>query len=330
MSGIDRADAFARWWVDRYTAALPAPVADRRRAEIRSDVGEQRAWAATTQTAPVRLAASIVRRVVVGMVADLWWRRAQLAAARGRTETSGAHMWSWMRRTWWQALAVLLGGIEVGTGVSWPIEEPSIGAVVGGAITGAAGLLTIAGVAVRRRHRVRGDVMIAVGVLPFVSWYWTYVFPAAAVTVLAAALVDAADARPSHTAALPPTGDRVRVGLVVALVAALAGSVFLDSPGAAVVLVSPLLAALVTHAVVGGRADLVPSTRAGVLLVGVGIGNAIFVLVARLLGDVDGVAVPGSAASAAAAFSALVILVGCGLLVVGWSRQPPSPTSHRH
>lgn len=83
MSGIDRADAFARWWVDRYTAALPAPVADRRRSEIRSDVWEHRAWATTTQTAPPRVAVSIVRRVVVGIVADLWWRRTQLAAARG-------------------------------------------------------------------------------------------------------------------------------------------------------------------------------------------------------------------------------------------------------
>lgn len=235
-----------------------------------------------------------------------------------------------MRRTWWPALAVLLGGIEVGTGVSTPFEDPTRGGLIAGVLTGAAGLLVLAGVAIRRRHRVRGDVMVAVGVLPVVSWYWTYVFPVAAVSVLAAALVDAADARPSHTAAPAQASDRIRVGLVVALAAALAGSVFLDSPGAAVVLVSPLLAALVTHAVVGGRADLAPSTRAGVLLVGVGVGNAIFVLVARLLGDVDGVAVPGSAATAAAASSALVIFVGCGLLVVGWSRQPPSSTSHRH
>jgi hypothetical protein len=214
--------------------------------------------------------------------------------------------------------------------VSWPIEEPSIGALIGGVITGAAGLLAIAGVAVRRHRRVRGDVMIAVGVLPLVPWYWTYVFPIAAVTVIAAALVDAADARPSRPASLPPAGDRVRVALVVALAAALAGSVFVDSPGAAVALVSPLLAALVAHAAVGRRPDLEPSTRAGLLLVGVGVGNALFVLVARLLGDVDGLAVPGSAGTAAAAISALAIVAGCGLLVVGRSRQRPSPTSQQH
>ncbi|HSJ44404.1 MAG TPA: hypothetical protein VK923_06970 [Euzebyales bacterium] len=91
MSGIDRADAFARWRVDRYTAALPALVAGRWRAEIRSDVWEQRAWAATIETTSALVAASIVRRVVVGMVSDLWWRRAQLAATRGRPATSGAH-----------------------------------------------------------------------------------------------------------------------------------------------------------------------------------------------------------------------------------------------
>lgn len=330
MSGVDRAEGFARWWVDRYTAALPDPVADRRRAEIRSDVWEQRAWAATTQAAAVPVAASIVRRVVAGMAADLWWRRAQLAVAQGRPEASGAPTWSWMRRTWWQALAVLLGVIGVGTGVSTPFEDPTRSGLIAGVLTGAAGLLVLAGVARRRRQRMRGDLMVAVGVLPFVSWYWTYAFPIAAVAVLAAALVDAADARPARTGAPARHGDRLRITLVVALAAALAGSVFLDAPGPAVVLVSPLLAALVTHAVVGGRADLVPSTRAGMLLVGAGIGNVILVLVARLVGDVDGIAVPGSAATAAAAISALVIVVGCGLLVVGWSRQRPPTTSHRH
>ena len=145
---------------------------------------------------------------------------------------------------------------------------------------------------------------------------------------------------PAHEA--PDAAPRLRGGvlkyflLLVALSIPfwIAGSVALpvpmNLPVSALQAVCPLLAALVTHAVVSGRADLAPSTRAGVLLVGVGVGNALLILVARVLGDVDDVAVPGSAATAAAAISALVILAGCGLLLVGWSRQRPSPTSHQH
>jgi len=331
MNGIDRADAFARWWVECYTATLPAPVADRRRAEICSDVWEQRAWATTTDTAPARVAVSIIRRVVVGMAADLWWRRAQLAATRGRPATSGPPLWSWLRRTWWQALAVLIGGIEVGTGVSTPFEDPTRGGLIGGVITAAAGVLVLAGVAVRRHQRTRGDAMIAVGVLPVVPWYWTYVFPIAAVTVFAAALVDAADGLPSATDVRRPAGDRIHVGLVVALAAALVGGIFVGSAGAAVVLVSPVLAALVAHAVVRRRSGVVPTIRAALLLIAVGVGNAVLTVVVGVLGSIDDVALPRSTVTMAAAITTLAIVAGIGLLTVARSasHRRPNPTRPR-
>ena len=39
-------------------------------------------------------------------------------------------MWSWLRRTWWQALACVIGGIEGGTGVSTPLEDPTVGGLI--------------------------------------------------------------------------------------------------------------------------------------------------------------------------------------------------------
>ncbi len=327
MSAPDRAAAFARWWVDRYTAPLPAEVADRRRAEIRCDVWEQRAWAARTDASPVAVAVSITRRVLAGMAADLYWWRAQQAAARGRSASSSAAMWSWTRRTWWQALAVLLGGLEVGTGVSTPFEDPTTGGLTAGVITAAAGLLVLVGVAVRRGRRAHGDVMIAVGVLPVVPWYWTYVFPITGVIVVAAALVDAADAQPSRTAALPRADDRVRVVLVAALIVALAAGVVIGSASRAVVLIAPVLAALVVHAVVRRRSDLAAAARAGLLMAGVGVGNGVFTVVVVALSAANETVLATDAVAAAAVISALAIAVGVTLLVV--ARRTPTRWSRR-
>lgn len=149
--------------------------------------------------------------------------------------------------------------------------------------------------------------------------------------MFAAALVDAADAQPSRTAALHRASDRVRVGLVVALAAALVASVFVGSAGAAVVLVSPVLAALVAHAVVRGRSGLVPTARAGLLLVAVGVGNAVLTVVAGVLGSIDDATLPRSAVAMAAAISALAVVAGIGLLTVGRaaSHRRPNPTPPR-
>lgn len=225
-------------------------------------------------------------------------------------------MWSFMRRTWWRALAVLIGAVEVGAGVAAPFEDPPGGLVV--AVVGAgAGMLVLTGVAVRRRRPVRGDLMIAVGVLPVVPWYWTYVFPIAGVTVIAAALVDAADAAPSDAAAEPSAADPVRRGLVAALIAAIGGGVLMSSADA-VVLVSPVLAALVAHAIVRRRTDFTPTARAGLLLAGIGGGNLAFTVAAGVLALPDDT-LSTSAVAVAGVLSGLCVLAGIVLLMFGRS-----------
>lgn len=233
-------------------------------------------------------------------------------------------MWSFMRQTWWRALAVLIGAIEVGTGVAAPFEEPP-GALLVAMVVAGAGMLALTGVAVRRRRPVRGDLMIAVGVLPVVPWYWTYVFPIAGVTVIAAALVDAADAVASDADAEPPAADPVRGVLVAALIAAIGGGVVINSADA-VVLVSPVLATLVTHAIVRRRTDVTPTARAGLLLAGIGGGNLAFTVAAGVLALPDDT-LSTSAVAVAGVLSGLCILAGIVLLMLGRSpdRAPHSP-----
>ncbi|MFE6965129.1 hypothetical protein ACFVAJ_08455 [Agromyces sp. NPDC057679] len=75
-TGDDRVDALVLGWCRWYTRDLSEPVATTRRAELVSDLYEQRAIAAETGRSVA--ARSFVGRLVRGIPADLSWRRAQL------------------------------------------------------------------------------------------------------------------------------------------------------------------------------------------------------------------------------------------------------------
>jgi hypothetical protein len=316
MNAPSRADAFALWWVDRYTAALADVVAERRRAEIRSDLWEQRSAAAQAHTPSALVALSVTRRVVAGMAADLSWRRTQLAAARGRSPARIHRLWWSVRRTWWQALAALLGVIEVTTAASIPFEDGAKAGPAHVALLTASGFLVLSGLAQRRVHRRRGDVMIALGVLTVLDWYWTYVFPIAAATVIAAALIDAVDAQPTRHRATPTTGDRARDGLIVALAVALGVAALRGSPELGIVLVSTVLAALVAHAVMRRHRDRSAATRFGGFALGTGLGSVVFMVIAVTVSSVA-LRMPVAAVLAAMLVSGLGIVGGAILLVAG-------------
>jgi hypothetical protein len=198
MSSADRAAAVVAWWVATYSRHLPAKVAERRRAELASDLWEQRAWGRAVGAAAPFVALSILRRMAAGMPADLRWRQRQLAATRGRPLVRGGRpVLRTLARNWWLVLAALVGIFEVGFGVAIPLEEgANFDTVGGGALIAAAGLLILAGIAVRRRwSRVAGDVMIAIGPLPTVAFLWMILPALAGVPVIVAATLDVAEAR---------------------------------------------------------------------------------------------------------------------------------------
>lgn len=319
MTAVDRADSFARWWALRYTASLQEDVAQRRRGEIRSDVWEHRAWAEQSGIPPALLAVSILRRVVAGMAADMRWQRAQRARAGGRAAATGGDGSWWIRRHSWQALAFGLGAMKLVAGVIAPFEEPAGGLGVA-LLDVSAGLAVLSGLRVRRSRRVRGDLLIAVGMVPYVATFWTYVLPIAAVIVIAAALVDAADAS-AVPAAEPTDRDRTRVALVLALVLALAVAALVSRADVAIVLVSPVLAALVTDALVRARGPQVPIVRTGHRLLGTGVGTGLLTLLAVVVSSGEDLHMSRAAIVAATVITSVGAIVGALLLVAASARS---------
>jgi hypothetical protein len=178
MSAADRVAAVVSRWVATYTRHLPTEVGGRRRAEVASDLWEQRADGRAAATREVLVALSILRRMVAGMPADLRWRRGQLAAARGRMpQPEERRLLHALASNWWLVLAGLVGATEVvvgarialrgaepvtGTGITAKVG-PSVG---GGLMIAGAGLLLLSGIVWRRRSPSSGMILIVAGSLP--------------------------------------------------------------------------------------------------------------------------------------------------------------------
>jgi MYXO-CTERM domain-containing protein len=251
MSTADRAAAVVAWWVATYSRHLPAKVAERRRAELASDLWEQRAWGRAVGAAAPFVALSILRRMAAGMPADLRWRQRQLAATRGRPLVPGGRpVLRTLARNWWLVLAGLVGIFEIAFGVAIPLEEgANFDTVGGGALIAAAGLLMLAGIAVRRRRsRIAGDIMIAVGALPMIPWLWIIPLPLAGLTVIVASAFDSAEARSLGERGTPlPAGERLVLAGVVIVAAALVAAVLIAGPMPGTLIIAPALLGLVVY-----------------------------------------------------------------------------------
>jgi hypothetical protein len=248
MSTADRTAALVAWWVATYSRHLPAEVADRRRAELASDLWEQRAWGRTVGAPAPAVALSVLRRMTAGIPADLRWRQQQLAATRGRPPVPGGQpVLRTLARNWWLILAALVGLFEIAFGVAMPFEEGGHAeSLAGGALIATAGLLMLSGIAVRRRRsRVAGDIMIAIGPLPIVALFWLILPPLAGIIVIVAAAFDSAEARSLGERGRPlDAGERLLLaGVVLAAAAFVALLIAGSMPGT--LFVAPVLLGLI-------------------------------------------------------------------------------------
>jgi hypothetical protein len=187
VTAADRAAGLVAWWVEAYTRHLPDEVAGRRRAEVDSDLWEQRAAGRRAWL----VAFSILRRMAAGMPADLHWRHGQLAAARGRLlEPRARPVLAALARNWWLVAAALVGTAEVVAGIRMALagDNPVIGTGAtartgtttgSGILFAAAGLLLLAGIAWRRRSPTVAGTLIAAGAFPAMLLLLSAALPAA-------------------------------------------------------------------------------------------------------------------------------------------------------
>ena len=80
-----RGSTLVRRWVALYTRGLPPSIRDRRRAEIESDLWAHADEAAALGRAPAALDIEMLLRLVMGVPADLAWRRSHRAAPQPPT-----------------------------------------------------------------------------------------------------------------------------------------------------------------------------------------------------------------------------------------------------
>lgn len=193
---VGRAAAFAMWWVRTYTRGLDPLLADTRRREIASDVWEQQALGREVGAPPLAVAASVLRRVIAGMPADLTWSHAARSVSRTTPNTMERTPMSTLKTMWLPTLAGLLGLFQIAAGTEMLLSEPKLDNAIALAAFAGLGLAALIGVGLRRRRRVVGDVLIMIGVLPsFVIYLWWLVPALLAALVVIATAVDLAETR---------------------------------------------------------------------------------------------------------------------------------------
>lgn len=142
-----RGAAFATWWTDHYTRGLPGDVRDRRRAEIESDVFEQRRAGTASDGA-------VWWRTVRGIPADLAWRRTVRTARPSRVRTT----WRVVTQAWFAPLAAIVAVFDLllAWGVATEPDGKMPGQAVGPLVMASLGVALVAGLWLR--WRIRSDV----------------------------------------------------------------------------------------------------------------------------------------------------------------------------
>lgn len=247
MSG---ATDIARTWVDCYTGLVGTEASERRRAEIESDLWEQRADASARNLPPWAVRFSIARRVIAGMPADLLWVHTQRLAARGRpAERKARPMTAFLRlaATWWWTLtAATLAALYLWIG-GGNLAMPGMPYLDGTIQAFTLATLILAGVALQRTTPKAAAALAMAGALSGVAISWAPLIQILAVATCTGAVILAL----RHTVGAPArtlaAGGLLVVGLAplvfvllgrgvtplhgLAVVAALAGSALLFASG---------------------------------------------------------------------------------------------------
>jgi hypothetical protein len=197
-------------WAGRYTRGLPPGVADDRRAELAADLHDHRAAAAAFGLGRAATSRTVVRRMLLGVPADLSWRRDQLRVVSGRPSEATMANRSFSRvQVGITVLALpflalsLAGAVSVIVGSVTQPGPPEVSLGWGLVALCCAGAIS-AGLAVQVSRRRAGLVLVAVGVLAVGAMLF-WLPPVGMGALLVAALVAWEVARPARGSTSVPT-----------------------------------------------------------------------------------------------------------------------------
>ena len=155
------AELVARW-VRFYTRDLATPIAERRVDEIDADLDEHIAHERAHGTSDLRIALSILSRMVRGLAADVAWRGRQARAAALHSTTEETMKTS---KTLYRSV------VRVALGVAFLLSLPLVGMLISDDVVWsladfalASVLLTTIGVALELAARKAGNLALALGI----------------------------------------------------------------------------------------------------------------------------------------------------------------------
>ncbi|HEX7834789.1 MAG TPA: hypothetical protein VF479_04895 [Pseudolysinimonas sp.] len=214
-----RAVALAEGWTRWYTGHVPGDAAERRRAEIESDLWEQLADGRESSTAPGAIAASVTWRVLAGVPADLSWVRQQRAMTRGasnREKESTMNTFARLAGRWWWVVLAVVAAASYAVIAIGNLSEPGAPYLEGATLALACAALILVGAVLRAWFPFAGGLLVVAGAGPGALLWWVPLLASLAALVVVGALIDLV----ILPAARRRIGAPAAVGRVVALVGA--------------------------------------------------------------------------------------------------------------
>lgn len=182
-----------RRWVRFYTRRLPVDLAADRRAEIDSDLWDHAQDCGAESRSPVHRELEVIARVLLGMPADVTWRR-HVLRSHEQTTKGGAIMQRIMdladRQNWTSVLALLGAAFLVVVGIALIITGTDDNTVEGriyGSVGLVGGLALFAGVYGLRTGRLAPTLarsLVVGGALVLGVGFWWFMFLPAVIAVV--------------------------------------------------------------------------------------------------------------------------------------------------
>ncbi len=186
---LETSVALTRAWCNAYTRGLSVEEGEARRDEIESDLWEHKEDGRVEGTAPADVGFDILVRFLVGIPADIAWRRSvrlsrrASAPARGPALRKGRKMVTKLFVTFSAALAIVLGAFLLFNAAGMFMEGDYLPYAVSQLVSGAA---LIASVPVGARSPRKATVLVAAAALVYAVvhvWMTVIVLPFALILV---------------------------------------------------------------------------------------------------------------------------------------------------